>query len=106
MKKTICMSVSYNYFGDTVLSFPNEERDYSVFQHQCMFAKQLLERIKKMVDSIVFIVEDTECDLIIVKPAIPYLEEMIKLDEDAYEASKNSKFNDCAGAEIAGRYGY
>ena len=105
MNKIVEITVSYNYFGDTVLTLGGEE--YSMFQHNCRRAKELLKRVKALItQGCVCLIVEADYNFINIKPAGPYIEELIQLDEDAYEASKNAPFNNSAGAEIAGRYGY
>lgn len=104
--KTITIEESYNWFGDTVLTYKGES--YNVFQYNCMNAKRLLSLLEDAKDIemafVVYIEEFIDETRVIVKSAIAYLREMIDLNDQV--SKLNIPGNSSAGAEIAGRYGY
>lgn len=107
--KSISLSVSYNYFGNTVIS--DGERDYNMFQYNGRNARELLNIIKDFISSgySVFVIEDNEFLGINITPALPYIQRIVDLIEDVdriRDENPDAFHNDCAGAEIAGRYGY
>jgi hypothetical protein len=106
--KVISLSVSYNYFGDTVITWHNQE--FNVYQYNCRGAKELLAKLRRVVEYAIFLVEDTGYGLVTINPAIPYLEYVLATDAKLaqMERETNNSFmcNNGPGAEIAGRYGY
>jgi hypothetical protein len=108
--KTLSFNVSYNYFGDTVLTESNEDKSYNMFQYNCMNAKNLLKRVKDAVNSgiTVFVIEVDDLFGAKVFDAISYIQDIIDLNDRVNDIRASSNFSDTnsAGAEIAGRYGY
>lgn len=100
MKNIITLQTSCNCFGDTIISFCKEE--YAVFQYNCFHARELLDKLKSIKNTIYLIAEGEY--YITFKPAIKYLEDMIQLDADA--KSVYDVYCDTRGAEVASHYGY
>lgn len=104
------MSVSYNYFGDTVLSFDGEDKEYCMFQYNCSAARELLRRVEGLVrEGYVVLINDTNWMSENIVPAVPYIERIIKLNDDVAELERTHHISfsaDGPGAEIAGHYGY
>ena len=100
---TITITESVNYFGDSVYSFRG--REYNFYQHNCSQGKELVKAIKSLSAIVLLIyVEQFNDGLhIILKPALPILEEMLKTDE---YVAQFARCNNSPGAEIAGKYGY
>lgn len=100
--RTITIEKSYNYFGDTVISF--EGRDYNVFQHNCSNAKELLKKLEDNKDQQVFLSDTAEFineTKVIIQSAITYLKDCIALNDEVEPVHNLS-----AGAEIFSNYGY
>jgi hypothetical protein len=105
---TICLQSGVNYFGDTVLTFPNGN-SYNMFQYSCAGAKEALKQVDAIIakGKTVLIVEDNDFNINIIS-AKKYITQLINIDNEVAEimASTNAGFNNSAGAEIAGHYGY
>jgi methionine synthase I (cobalamin-dependent) len=104
---TVSLKVSYNSLGDTVLSFSHEEKSYNMYQYNCSGARELLKRVEYFVQCgfNVFVIEDV-FSCINVTPAVEYIGNIIKLDNELKVMSHLFHDNNSRGAEICGHYGY
>lgn len=110
-KKTIVFTESVNYFGDDILTFPNSDEHYNMFQHNCRGARDFRERVSSLIGQgcAVLVSSDNDMGTVTVTPALPYVERIIKLNDEVNELEcvhQHSFRCDGAGAEIASKYGY
>lgn len=105
MKTILILYVSYNYFGDTILHFIDENTSYNMFQYTG--AKQLLKRVKDFIeDGAVVLISESNSLYSSLVPALPFIEHIISLNDEVNNIRIFMPSNDSAGAEIAGHYGY
>lgn len=111
--KTIVLTLSVNYFGDDVVCFPGDDgKTYNMWQYNCSGAHDLLRDVKALTQQgyVVLVDESDWMNSVHLVSAIAYVERIIKLNNDVAELERTNGVsfaaNNCAGAEIAGHYGY
>ena len=108
--KCITLPVSYNYFGDTVISYNGNS--FNVFQYNCSAARDLLKQLQAVGDTVFFMAsEPTELvdnrSILTWQCAIPYLIESISVNDAVNKIQERMPAKErTAGEEIAGHYGY
>lgn len=101
------VDVAYNYFGDSVFTFLGET--YNFYQHNCSRGRELVAKVKTygkpvMVSTVDEFIHETRGKFV---PALPYLEEMLRIHDEVYEIEKECIHRrQSAGDEIAATYGY